>query len=73
MLGVVRLGEVASTIAPLPVVELPSVVVLALYACTSVPITSQSVVLAVLASASSMSERPKLVNAVSARVSTQVV
>lgn len=68
-----NVGVVAKTIAPLPVVVLPSIVVLALYACTSVPITSQSVALAVLASASSISERPKLVSVVSDHVSTQVV
>ena len=73
MLGVVSVGEVSRTIAPLPVVELPSIVVLALYACTSVPITSQSVALAVPESASSISERPKLVSVVSDHVSTQVV
>ena len=46
---------------------------LLLYACTLVHITSPSVVLAVVLSASSIKERQKLVSDVSARVSIQVV
>ena len=72
MLGVVSVGDTSRTIAPVPVVVLPSIVVFASYACTVDQITSHSKTPTAAEFAAATSERPKDVKSASAAVPAPV-
>lgn len=72
MFGAVRVGDTSRTIAPVPVVVLPSIVVFASYACTVDQITNQSNAQTAAEFAAATIERPKDVKSASAAVPAPV-